>query len=113
MIKQGYVYGGVPPLYRVTEGKDKYVYLKNDTALEEYKAGHLDKKYEVNRLKGLGEMSAEETELLVDPDQRIIRQITVDDVEKTDILFDDLMGTSAVKRKEFIKEHSKEATYAV
>ena len=57
-------------------------------------------------------MSEEETDILVNPDFRIIKQITVEDTEKADILFDHLMGTAIVPRKEFIKKHSKEATYA-
>lgn len=58
-------------------------------------------------------MSAEETEILVDPSQRIIHQVTVADIEAADRLFDDLMGDSVVPRKTFIKQHSAEATYTV
>lgn len=111
LILDGYVYAGVPPLYKITETKDKYVYLKDEAALEEYKKSHSSKKYQVNRLKGLGEMSDVETTILVDPKQRIIKQITVDDIEATNKLFDDLMGTAVTPRKSFIKEHSWEATY--
>lgn len=50
-------------------------------------------------------------ETLTDPKNRIIKQITIDDSEETDRLFDDLMGTAIIPRKVFIKEHSKEATY--
>ena len=113
LIKDGYVYGGVPPLYKITEGKDTYIYLKNDEALEEYRAKHKGKKYQVNRLKGLGELSAEETEILTDPNQRIINQITVSDAKLADLLFDNLMGEAVTPRKNFIKSHSKEATYGV
>ena len=113
LIKDGYVYGGVPPLYKITEGKDTYIYLKNDEALEEYRAKHKGKKYQVNRLKGLGELSAEETEILTDPNQRIINQITVSDAKLADLLFDNLMGEAVTPRKNFIKSHSKEATYNV
>lgn len=57
-------------------------------------------------------MDIEETEeTLTNPDNRIIKQITIDDSEETEKLFDDLMGTAIVPRKNFIKEHSKEATY--
>ena len=64
--------------------------------------------------KHVGEMSAEETEeSLVPPDTRTIKQVTVDDIKATDVLFDHLMGTAAVPRKKFIQEHSKEATYGV
>ena len=111
MIIDGYVYGGVPPLYKITEGKDTYLYLKNDEALEEYKAKNKCKKFQVNRLKGLGELSSEETSILTDPTQRIIQKITVEDVQQANKLFDDLMGEAVVPRKNFIKMHAKEATY--
>lgn len=111
LIIDGYVYGGVPPLYKITEGKDTYLYLKNDEALEEYKARNKGKKFQVNRLKGLGELSSEETNILTDPKQRIIQQITVEDIEKANRLFDDLMGEAVIPRKNFIKTHAKEATY--
>lgn len=57
-------------------------------------------------------MSAEETEeTLTDPNNRIIKQITVEDINATNKLFDDLMGTAIIPRKLYIKEHSMEATY--
>ena len=57
-------------------------------------------------------MSEEETEeTLTDPEQRIIKQVTVKDIEMANRLFDDLMGTSIGPRKTYIKEHSKEAQY--
>ncbi len=113
LIIDGYVYGGVPPLYKITEGKDNYLYLKDDKALFEYRQKNQGKNYQVNRLKGLGELSAEETEILVDPAQRIIRQITVEDVDKANKLFDELMGDQVVPRKNFIREHAQEAVYDV
>ena len=111
LILDGYIYAGVPPLYKIIEGKDTYIYLKNDAALEEYRASHKNKKYQVRRLKGLGEMDAEETTILVDPNERIIHQVTVEDVKAADKLFDDLMGTQIIPRKRFIQQHSKEARY--
>ena len=113
LIEDGYVYAGCPPLYQITEGKDKYVYLKDDEALDNYVKTNQGKKYVVKHLKGLGEMSEEETQLLVDPKQRIIKQVTIEDAEAADKLFDDLMGTAIVPRKEFIKQYSKEATYGI
>ena len=113
LIEDGYVYAGCPPLYQITEGKDKYVYLKDDEALDNYVKTNKGKKYVVKHLKGLGEMSEEETQLLVDPDQRIIKQVTIEDAEAADKLFDDLMGTAIIPRKEFIKQYSKEATYGI
>lgn len=112
LIQDGYIYAGVPPLYKITEGKDTYKYLKDNAALEEYRASHQGKKYQVNRLKGLGEMGVEETEeTLTLPEKRNIKQITVEDVKAVDILFDQLMGAGVAARKQYIKEHSEEATY--
>ena len=113
IILKGYIYAGVPPLYKITMA-GKYYYLKNDAALEEFRQKNVGKKYVVNRLKGLGEMDVEETEeTLTNPEKRIIKQITVEDVEAANILFEQLMGTGVTARKQYIKEHSKEATYAV
>ena len=111
LIQEGYVYAGVPPLYKVTIGK-KYKYIKNDEELEKFRKENVGKNYIVNRMKGLGEMDVDETEeTLTDPDKRIIKQITVDDVKATGKLFDDLMGQAITPRKEYIKLHSQEATY--
>lgn len=111
LIKDGYVYAGVPPLYKITIGKE-YKYLKNDEALEEFRKANEGKKYTVNRLKGLGEMSVDETEeTLTDPNNRIIKQISVEDTKATDILFEQLMGSGVTARKAYIKEHSQEAIY--
>ena len=111
LILDGYIYAGVPPLYKVTMGK-KYYYLKNDDALKEFQAKNPGKNITVNRFKGLGELDPDETEeTLIDPDNRIIRQVTIEDINAANKLFDDLMGTAVTPRKVYIKEHSKEATY--
>ena len=87
LIKDGYVYAGVPPLYKITIGKE-YKYLKNDEELEAFKKANVGKKYIIGRMKGLGEMSVEETEeTLTKPNQRIIKQITVEDPTATSVLF--------------------------
>ena len=109
LILDGYVYATVPPLYKVTIGKE-YKYIQDDTALEQFREQNKSKKYTVNRMKGLGEMDADELEEnLLDPKQRIMKQITVADVKQADVLFDQLMGLSAVPRKKYIEEHSHEA----
>lgn len=61
--------------------------------------------------KHVGEMDAEETKILVEPDQRIINQVTVEDAKLADKLFEDLMGDSIAPRKQYIKEHSAEANF--
>ena len=113
LIKDGYVYAGVPPLYKITLAANKgYKYLKNDEALTEYQKENKGKKYQVGRMKGLGEMDVEEIEeTLTDPNNRIIKQITIEDISAANKLFNDLMGNAVIPRKRYIKEHSAEATY--
>ena len=114
LITDGHIYTLQAPLYRVVMGKDKIIYLSNDEDLVAFTAANKGKRYQVQRFKGLGEMSAEETEdCLVHPDTRTIKQVIVDDIQATDILFETLMGGAAVPRKKFIQEHSKEAKYGV
>ena len=109
LIYDGHIYAGVPPLYKVIIGKE-YKYLKNDEALEEFREKNKGRKYQVLRMKGLGEMDVDETEeTLTDPNNRIIKQITINDATAASKLFDDLMGQAITPRKEYIKEHSKEA----
>jgi len=112
LIYDGYIYAGVPPLYKITlAGNKGYKYLKNDEELEQYRKTNTGN-YQVNRMKGLGEMDVEQIEeTLTDPNNRIIKQITIKDIDETDMLFEDLMGTKIEPRKAFIREHSKEATY--
>ena len=112
LVTDGYIYAGVPPLYKIILPANKgYKYLKNDEALAEYQKNS-NKNYQVRRMKGLGEMDVEETEeTLTDPNNRIIKQITVEDVAVADKLFNDLMGNAVIPRKRYIKEHSAEATY--
>ena len=114
LILDGHVYALVAPLYKITKGKDTYIYLKDDNALEEYREQNKNSKYTVNRMKGLGEMDADETEqTLINPATRTLKQITVEDVDAVNILFDQLMGTGVTARKKFIQEHSQEATYDI
>ena len=113
LIQDGYVYSLVAPLYKITMGKDTYIYLKDDAALAEFAENNKGKKYQVSRFKGLGEMSEDETEVLVEPELRTLCQVTVEDMKATDILFEQLMGTGVAPRKNFIQAHSKEAKYGI
>lgn len=111
LIEDGFIYASVPPLYKITTSKG-YQYLKDDAALEKYRKENVGKKYLVNRFKGLGELSPEETEeALLDPENRIIHQVTLQDTEAAKKLFDDLMGAAVTPRKIYIKQHSEEAQY--
>ena len=113
LIQEGYVYALVAPLYKITMGKDTYLYLRDDKELAEFQEKNRGKKYQVNRFKGLGEMSEDETEILVDPNLRVLNQVTVEEAKKADVLFDQLMGAGVAARKKFIQDHSKEAKYGV
>lgn len=113
LINQGHVYALVAPLYRIIEGNGKSsVYLKDDAALFEYRNSHTGKKYEVKRMKGLGEMDEDETkECLTDPVTRNIRQVHVEDADAASRLFNQLMGDSVIHRKQFLKDYGNEAMY--
>ena len=106
-------YTFVPPLYRVTM-RGKHLYLKDDAALLSFREKNKGSAYDVSRLKGLGEMDVDETEdTLTSVENRIIKQVTVEDITLANKLFDDLMGTSAIPRKEYITAHAKEAQYDI
>ena len=109
LIEAGLIYATIPPLYKVTIGKE-YKYIQDDAALEKFRDANKGKSYTVNRMKGLGEMDADELEEnLLNPETRVLKQITIKDKPSTDILFDHLMGNTVVPRKKYIEEHSHEA----
>lgn len=105
LITKGYIYAAVPPLYKVTVGKD-IIYLKDDAALEAYRKT-AKKAFEVNRHKGLGEMDPHEmAETVMNPATRTLKQITMDDVTETAKTFMSLMGEAVGPRKTFIEENA-------
>jgi DNA gyrase subunit B len=105
LIEKGYIYAAVPPLYRIIQGKKSF-YLKDDTALEEFRKT-ANSNYEVRRFKGLGEQNAEElAESTMEPSNRILKQITMDDAIAASMTFNNLMGESATLRKKFIEENA-------
>ena len=110
IVEAGHVYAAQPPLYRITHGKNRK-YVLDEAERDEYLAS-LDPntKYEIARMKGLGEMDAEElNETTMDINQRILRKITVEDIQAADEVFSKLMGEEVGPRREFIEEN---ATYA-
>lgn len=110
LIINGHVYSSVPPLFRVTTKKNEYIYLRDEDALQEYKQKNAAKIKTVGRMKGLGEMDAEElSHTLLDPSTRNILQLQVNDIDKTNQLFQDLYGKNVEPRVKFIFEHSEEA----
>ena len=109
IVEAGYVYAAQPPLFCIKHGKT-IKYVLNAEERDEYLAGlSLNTKYEITRMKGLGEMDAEElNETTMDINTRILRQITVDDAIAADEVFSKLMGEEVEPRREFIETN---ATY--
>ena len=113
LITKGYIYAAVPPLYRIIKGKNSF-YLKDDAALNQYRAEHPGGGYELRRFKGLGEQSIDElAESTMAPANRTLKQITMDDVTAAANTFTALMGESASLRKKFIEENAHNATIDV
>lgn len=111
LIINGHMWITMPPLYRITKGKDTYIYLKDDAELDQYKKDHEGEKYLINRNKGLGEQDADELgPCILDKETRNVAQITVEDAKKANELFEILMGTSVPPRREWLLAHSEEAS---
>jgi DNA gyrase subunit B len=110
IISRGYLYAALPPLYKVTSGKDVYyTYTDEEQAEILAKIGH--EKYTVQRYKGLGEMNPVQLwETTMDPERRILKQINVADAEEAGRLFEMLMGEEVPPRKKYIQTHAKLAT---
>lgn len=110
LILNGHLYITIPPLFRVTNKKNEYIYLRDAAALAQYKEEHLNEKYIVSRNKGLGESDADELEeCLLNPKTRNVQQLTVDDMEAAAALFEIVSGKNADLRKRYIEEYGEEA----
>ena len=111
LILNGHMWVTIPPLYRITKGKNTYIYLKDDKELNEYKKTHKNEKFLINRNKGLGEQDSEELEpALLNPKTRNVAQITVESKEEAEYMFNLLLGPSVPPRREWLLKHSEEAS---
>jgi len=112
LIQRGHLYIATPPLYLVKKGKDaRYCWTEDDRlrAIDEMGKGK-ETGIVVQRYKGLGEMNPEQLwETTMNPENRILRQVTIDNVAEADRIFSMLMGDEVPPRREFIETHAKYA----
>lgn len=109
LIEQGYVYIAQPPLYGLKRGKEVH-YFFNDSEMNSF-VEKSDKKWSVQRYKGLGEMDPEQLwSTTMNADNRTIMQVTIDDAIQADEVFANLMGDNVDPRKEFIHENARYVT---
>jgi DNA gyrase subunit B len=114
IIQSGYLYVAQPPLYKIQhKGKTQYVYSDEDRdrTVSSIKAAPGEAKITIQRFKGLGEMNAIQLwETTMNPQNRILKQVMVEDAAKADLTFETLMGPEVPPRKKFIQTHAKLAT---
>src|SRR5690606_28896360 len=106
LIDSGYVYIAQPPLYKIKKGKE-VLYAYSDEERDRIAPEGAD----IQRYKGLGEMNSDELwETTMDPENRVLKQVMVEDAREADRIFDVLMGTDVSARKSFIQSNAKHAT---
>ena len=111
LVKYGHVYIAQPPLYSAVLGKEK-TYLKDDHALNAFLAQHEGRKPEISRFKGLGEMNYDELwATTMDPGNRSLLQVSVEDVAIADDITSRLMGDDVDARRTFIQENATDTRF--
>ncbi|RKX25778.1 MAG: DNA topoisomerase IV subunit B, partial [Candidatus Zixiibacteriota bacterium] len=113
LVKQGYLYIAMPPLFKIEFGK-KTTYVYSEEEREKLLSENENKKFSIQRYKGLGEMNPEQLwETTMNPEHRILKQVTIQDAEEADEIFTILMGNDVPPRKKFIQSNAIYATLDV
>ncbi len=111
LVQAGYVYVAQPPLFRADVGKDR-TYLKDEAALRTFEGEHENRKIEVSRFKGLGEMDWQELgETTMNRETRSLLQVSVEEAAIADEVFSTLMGDDVESRKHFIQQNAKDVRF--
>jgi DNA gyrase subunit B len=113
LIEKGYIYIATPPLYQVKKGqRSNYAWNEDqrDALIQELKGGGSESSVNVQRYKGLGEMNAIQLwDTTMNPEQRTLRQVTIENAAECDQIFSMLMGDEVPPRREFIEKNAKYA----
>ncbi len=112
LIEKGYLYVAQPPLYKITVGK-KFWYVYNDSEKDSILKQHNPNggAFSIQRYKGLGEMNPDQlAETTMQPANRVLKKVRIDDVEEVDRVFTMLMGEEVPPRKHFIQDNAHTAT---
>ena len=111
IIEAGYLYIAQPPLYKIEKGKKILAYVYTEEEKDKILNAEKDKdKISLQRYKGLGEMNADELwETTMNPENRVLKQVVIEDAREADKVFDILMGKDVASRKSFIQSNAKMA----